>query len=134
MDNRDPAVDGLGIEITHHDDGRVSARVGVTNEMLNSHGVCHGGIIFLLADTVMDYATNGPLEADITAFAAHAEVDYVRAGRSGDTLTAMGAIRDSWGRTNLVDITVTNQDDEAVAHFRGRTRAVKAASPDRKGS
>jgi len=96
----------------------------VTGEMLNSHGVCHGGIIFLLADAVFDRVTNGAVAEDETAFAANATIDFVRAGRVGDKLTATGAAKGRWGRTTLVDVTVRNETD-VVAHFRGQTRTVK---------
>ena len=125
MEVSDPAIEHLGISIDTATDGSVSATITVAPHMLNSHGVCHGGIIFLLADAVMDYSTNGPLDDDAVSFAAHAEVDYVRAGHEGDVLTARGRIADAWGRTSLVDVTVTNQRDEVVTHFRGRTRTVR---------
>jgi len=125
MDISDPALERLGISVGREPDGLVSATMTVAADMVNSHGVCHGGISFLLADAVMDYTTNGPLDEGSVAFAAHAEVDYVRAAHVGDVLTATGQVADHWGRTNLVDVTVTNQRDEVVTHFRGRTRTVR---------
>lgn len=124
MTERDPAIESLGITVQTLDDGTVSAALVVQPDMTNRHGVCHGGILFLLADAVMDYSTNASLDSGHTSFAAHAEVDYVRAGMVDDTLTATGAAPKSWGRTNLVDVTVTNQDGAVVALFRGRTRTV----------
>lgn len=127
MQRTDPAVTQYGIEISRHGEGEdaaVIASMTVTPEMVNSHGVCHGGILFLLADAVMDYTTNGPLPDDQVAFAAHAEIDYVQAGMVDDRLTATGASVDGWGRTGLTDVTITNQRNEPVAHFRGRTRTV----------
>lgn len=119
----DPAVDRYGIKITRDGDD-VTATMTVTETMVNSHGVCHGGLLFLLADAVMDYTTNGPLDDGSIAFAGHAEIDYAQAARIGDNLTAMGDRVDGWGRTNLIDVLITNQRDEPVAHFRGRTRTV----------
>ncbi len=119
----DPAIDHFGIEISRHGDD-VTATMTVTNSMVNSHGVCHGGLLFLLADAVMDYTTNGPLDDDSVAFAGHAEIDYVQAAHTGDVLTAVGDRVDGWGRTNLIDVRITNQRNEPVAHFRGRTRTV----------
>lgn len=124
MHGSDPAVDQYGIVITHTDDD-VTATMTVTETMVNSHGVCHGGLLFLLADAVMDYTTNGPLDDNSVAFAGHAEIDYAQAARVGDELTAIGDRIDGWGRTNLIDVTVVNQRDEPVAHFRGRTRTVR---------
>lgn len=124
MSERDPAIDSLGIEVDPDSNGAVSATMLVRPDMANRHGVCHGGILFLLADTVMDYTTNASLGEGTTSFAAHAEIDFVRAGMIGDTLTATGSVTDKWGRTNLLDARITNGDGEVVAHFRGRTRTV----------
>lgn len=127
MTTRDPAIESLGIDITIDDAGTVTARLEVRPDMVNSHGVCHGGIMFLLADAVMDYTTNAGHAEGTTSFAAHAEIDYVRAGNIGDTLDATGSTRRSWGRTDLLDVTITNQHGADVAHFRGRTRTVDAS-------
>ncbi len=128
MPGSDPAVDQYGIEIDAGAD-IVTATMEITDSMLNSHGTCHGGVLFLLADAVFDYASNGPQPDDKIAFAAHAEIDFVQAGLVGDRLTATGSRVDVWGRTTLVDVTITNQRDEPVAHFRGRTRTVVKREP-----
>ena len=96
----------------------------VSENDLNSHGVCHGGIVFLLADAVFDRVTNSDLPADQVAYAAHASIDFARAGQIGDVLSARGSARDRWGRSTLVDVSVSNQDNDIVAHFRGHTRTV----------
>ena len=123
MHEPDPAIEQFGITITRDGDD-VTATMTVTDEMCNSHGVCHGGLLFLLADAVMDYATNGPLDDDSVAFAAHAEIDYVKAALMGDELTAISERVHGWGRTNLLDVMIINQRNEPIAHFRGRTRTV----------
>ena len=130
MSERDPAIESLGIEVNRDPSDPdsnevVSATLFVRPDMANRHGVCHGGVLFLLADTVMDYSTNASVGEGTTSFAAHAEIDFVRAGIVGDTLTATGSVTDTWGRTNLLDATITNQDGAIVAHFRGRTRTVE---------
>lgn len=124
MPGSDPAVDRLGIVCERRPDGAWSASMTVTENDVNSHGVCHGGIVFLLADAVFDRVTNSDLGDDRTAFAANATIEFVRAGAIGDQLTAVGSKADQWGRSTLVDIIVTNGADETVAHFRGKTRTV----------
>ncbi len=129
MSERDPAIESLGIEVTRDSSGAaanevVTATMVVRPDMANRHGVCHGGVLFLLADTVMDYSTNASMGRGVTSFASQAEIDFVEAGMVGDTLTARGSITDIWGRTNLLDARITNQDGAVVAHFRGRTRTV----------
>ena len=96
----------------------------VTDEDLNRHGVGHGGVLFLLADAVFERVTNADLPPDRVAFAAGATIDYLRPAKPGDTVTAIGAVKDTWGRTTMVDVAITNQDDDVIAHFRGQTRTV----------
>ena len=103
--------------------GRATATMTVTADMVNRHGVCHGGIIFLLADAAMDYASNH--EPDGIAYASHAEVDYAGPARIGDRLSATATASDRWGRTQLIDAVVTTGDGGVIAHFRGRTRTVR---------
>lgn len=126
MQRHDPALELLGISI-EVSGGVGTARMTVTDSMLNSHGICHGGVLFLLADAVMDYTTNDAFyrDEDVPAsFAAHAEVDYLRAAKSGDVLLATGSITERWGRSNLLDARITAEGDEQpIALFRGRTRS-----------
>lgn len=127
MTTPDPAIEQLGIELTEVSDERVVATMTAKADMANSHGVCHGGVLFLLADTTMDYLTNS---APGTHFAAHAEIDYLRPAFAGDELTATATVRERWGRATLVDCVVTKAgSDDAIAHFRGRTRAAAERKP-----
>lgn len=124
MSTSDPAVDRLGISCERQADGSWAASMTVTSDDANSHGVCHGGIVFLLADAVFDRVTNSDLDENRVSFAANASIEFVRPGTVGDTLTAIGKKAESWGRSTLVDVVVSNGADEAVAHFRGKTRTV----------
>ena len=96
----------------------------ITDDDLNRHGIGHGGVVFLLADAVFERVTNADLPEDRVAFAAGASIDYLRPALPGDNVVATGSTTDTWGRTTLVDITVTNQNGEVLAYFRGQTRTV----------
>lgn len=112
----------MGIELVHAGGGRARFEMTVREDMVNGHGMCHGGLIFLLGDTVMDYATNTGQPLSV---AVHAEIDYLRPAHVGDRLIAEGGVQDEWGRSRLVDATVTNAaTGMAIAHFRGRTREI----------
>ena len=124
MDERDQALEGFGITVSDVGSGTATAQMLVAPHMANRHGVCHGGLLFLLADAAMDYATNDAAGDDQVALAAHAEADFVKAANVGDTLTAVGTIAHSWGRSNLFDAVVSDQDGNTVVHFRGRTRTI----------
>ena len=94
----------------------------VREDMVNGHGTCHGGLIFLLGDTVMDFATN---TGQLLSVAVHAEIDYLSPAHIGDRLIAEGSVHDRWGRAQLVDATITSEETgKVIAHFRGRTREI----------
>ena len=55
---RDPAVRAFGIRIDHVAPGHARLSMPVREDMLNGHGLCHGGMIFTLADSAFAYACN----------------------------------------------------------------------------
>ena len=93
------------------------------------HGVCHGGVLFLLADTAMAHACNS---YGTSTVASGADIAFLRPASLGDELTATAAERALAGRSGLYDVTVRTGDGTAVAEFRGRTRQVPGlAAPPR---
>ena len=121
----DPSAPALGIDLIGADETGATVRMTLTPEMCNGFEIAHGGIVFLLADSAMAFASNSQ---PVPALATSAEIDWLAPCRAGDTLTATA--RRSWSsnRTALWDIDVTNQHDERVATFRGRTRQVPGAN------
>lgn len=121
----DQASTWLGIQVTHASPGRATAELAVAEHHCNGLGVCHGGFIFTLADTVMAFATNA---GGNRAFATNAEIDFVEAARVGDVLTANCERIVERGKSGISDVAVVNQDNTTIAVFRGRTLATKAPS------
>lgn len=122
----DVASAALGIELIDAGPGRASARMRLTDAMINGHGVAHGGYVFLLADTAFACACNshGPVTV-----AAGADITFVQPGRSGDVLTAEAVERTRFGRNGIYDVTVYREGDgrrEILAEFRGRSRSLAA--------
>jgi acyl-CoA thioesterase len=86
--------------------------------MANGFGITHGGMVFTLADTAFAYACN---ESDQPTVASGADITFTKASHAGDTLTATAVRRWLSGRNGIYDITVTDQNGELVAEFRGRS-------------
>ena len=116
---RDTASAALGIVISAVSPGHATATMTVTPSMVQGHGTCHGGYLFLLADTAFAFACN--TERD--AVAAGADVDFLAPVRAGDLLVAEAVERVQRGRAGLYDVTV-RRGDEVVLEFRGRSRAL----------
>ncbi|UBU19037.1 hydroxyphenylacetyl-CoA thioesterase PaaI [Nonomuraea gerenzanensis] len=118
----DTASAALGIELAELGAGRAVCRMTVTDQMINGHDLCHGGYVFLLADTAFACAcnTDGPVTV-----AAGAEIAFVSPARAGDVLVAEAAERTRYGRSGIYDVTVRRPDGQVVAEFRGRSRELK---------
>ena len=128
MSANDSASKALGIEIEIPDPGAAIARMTITESMLNGFAVCHGGHIFALADTAFAFACNA---YNRLTLAAGANIDFLRPAHVGDALVATAAERQRGGRTGVYDVQVTNQNDEEVAVFRGKSYATrKPVIPD----
>ena len=55
---RDRAAHALGIQIVRVQPGASLLTMKVRPDMVNGHHICHGGMIFSLADTAFAYACN----------------------------------------------------------------------------
>ena len=117
---RDSAARALGISITVSQPGSASARMEIIASMINGHGVCHGGYIFALADTAFAFACNAYNRVSV---AAGATIDFVRSGYEGDLLLAEASERRRGRTTGIYDVTVTNQEGQLLALFRGRSHS-----------
>lgn len=122
----DRASNHLGIEITRIDTGVAEGRMRVLPTMLNGHAICHGGYVFLFADTVFACACN--TRGTVTV-AARADVVFLRPVREGELLTAVARERVAFGRNGIYDVTVTDEAGEVVAEFRGQSSASRTPLP-----
>ena len=117
----DAASRMFGIELLGYGEGWARVQMTVRDDMVNGHGICHGGLIFTLADTAFACACNswGPVTV-----AAGADIVFVAPGRRGDQLTAEARVRDRFGRNGIYDVTVT-RGDQVIAEFRGRSHEMR---------
>lgn len=118
----DSASRGLGIEVRGVAPGRATATMTVRPDMVNGHGICHGGFLFLLADSAFAFACN---TYGATVVAAGADVTFLATVREGERLVADAVERVRRGRSGLYDVTV-RRGDEPVLEFRGRSRVLPA--------
>ena len=114
----DAASKALGIRVDVSEAGKAVACVTVREDMVNGFDVCHGGIVFTLADTAFAFACNG---YDNRTFAAAASIDFLRPARLGDELRAVAREDHRGSKTGFYTAEVRNQRDEVVAVFRGRS-------------
>jgi acyl-CoA thioesterase len=108
----------LGMVLEEIRPGYARMRMTVRKDMVNGHDLCHGGIIFALADSTFAYACNSHNHVTVAQSAA---IEFLASGRLGDVLTAVGEERHVRGRNGVYDIAVANQDGERIALFRGKS-------------
>jgi len=121
MYERDPASQRLGMTLDEIRPGYARMSMRVRQDMLNGHGTCHGGYIFMLADSAFAFACNSH---NFNTVGAGCSIDYLAPGREGDLLTAQAQEQALSGKTGVYDIVVTNQEGRKVALFRGKSHRV----------
>jgi len=118
---RDRASQALGMRIASVRPGAARVVMRVRADMLNGHGLCHGGLVFALADSAFAFACNSHNDSTVAAAAA---IDFLAAAREGDELTAEASELWRTRRNGIYEIVVANQRGERVALFRGRSYRV----------
>ena len=118
----DEASKWLGMVLAHASEGRAVMELTVAQHHCNGHGMCHGGVIFALADSAFAFACNSRNQVTV---AQHNSITYIASGRLGDRLRAEATEISLTGRSGITDVQVTNQAGTLIAEFRGLSRAIK---------
>ena len=118
----DHASQGLNMAIEHIAPGEARLSMPVEPRMVNGQGICHGGLIFTLADSAFAFACNTDGDASV---ASHCSISFVRPARLGECLVATAEERHRAGRSGIYDVRVT-AGTEVVAEFRGHCRTTGA--------
>jgi len=132
MWSQDEASRSLGMEIVDVSQGRAVLTLPVRKDMVNGQKICHGGYMFLVADSAFAFACNGYNQFTV---AQSCKIDFLAPAFEGDVLTAVAEERYREKRSGIYDCTVTNQDGTVIAEMRGNSRTVKGQHlPDIKES
>lgn len=122
MYEADACSRALGIELVEVRPGYARMRMPVRPDFLNGHQICHGGLIFTLADSSFAFACN---TYNINTVAAGCAIEFLRPVAGGDVLTAEAEEQALSGRHGIYDIRVTNQAGDLVAMFRGKSAQIR---------
>jgi acyl-CoA thioesterase len=120
----DAASSGLGMRLVSVAAGRAVLEMPVRADMVNGHGIAHGGFVFTLADSAFAFACNSRNRRTV---AQACDIVFVTPARLGDILVAEAVERASYGRNGIYDVTVRRGDNELVAEFRGRSRQINGS-------
>jgi len=123
----DNASKWLGMKVEEVRPGYARLSMIVTKNMVNGHNLCHGGLIFTLADSTFAFACNSHNQR---AVAAGASIEFLAPAFLGDVLTSEGVEQALKGRTGIYDMKVSNQKGELIALFRGKSATIKGLLVD----
>ncbi|TXH68629.1 MAG: hydroxyphenylacetyl-CoA thioesterase PaaI [Thiothrix sp.] len=124
MEANDRASRMMGITIVESVAGRSVVTMKVRDDMLNGHDVCHGGMLFTMADTAFAHACNNTNKVTL---ASGCTIDFLAPAYEGELLTASAIERSRSGRTGVYDVEIHNPEGKLVATFRGRSYQLKGS-------
>jgi acyl-CoA thioesterase len=127
MWSEDNASRGLGMSLEAVGPGTATLSMTVRPDMVNGHGLCHGGFIFTLADSAFAFACNSRNQRQV---AQHCQVSFLAPGRLGMRLTAQASERQRGERSGIYDITVRDEAGTVIAEFRGHSRSIPGTFVD----
>lgn len=119
---QDKATQGLGITLVEVHPGHARMQMTVRSDMLNGHGMCHGGFIFTLADSSFAFACNS---YNVQTVAAGCSIEFLAPAFEGEVLTASAAEQSRSGKTGVYDVAVTNPQGKKIALMRGKSHQLK---------
>ncbi|MEP5152249.1 hydroxyphenylacetyl-CoA thioesterase PaaI [Planktotalea sp.] len=122
MWSNDRASPWMGISLDAVSEGQANMQLTVQDHHCNGHGICHGGVIFTLADSAFAFACNSRNQATV---AQNNMITFVAPAKLGDVLSADARETSLSGRNGVYDVRVHNQDGGLIAEMRGLSRAIK---------
>lgn len=91
----------------------------VRENMTNGHKVCHGGVLFSLADNAFAWACNS---RNVISFAQSAAISFISPAKIGEKVTAYAHEEANEGRTGIYTVKITAEDGRTIAVFQGLSR------------
>lgn len=114
--SQDPYANLLGVKVLELRKGYAKASITVRSEMVNFHGVAHGGLIASVADVAFAAASNSH---NRKALAISLSINYRRSVNVGETVVAE-AFEESLGNTTaLYKIVVKDSNGVLIASCQG---------------
>ena len=120
MATRNPIYKHLGVEVLEAEPGRSVFAIELRDDLTNTFGSAHGGVVFTLADLTFGFTCNALGERAVTASAS---IDYL-AGSTESRLIAEAREVMRQGRNAYYDVEIRDETGKALAIVRGRMRIV----------
>ncbi len=112
----------LGIEVLKVSKSFCKLKMTVRDEMTNGFNIAHGGISYSLADSALAFAANSD---GIQSLSIETTISHTKKVMSGDRLTAETKEISKSEKNAVYSISIINQDNIKVAHFKGTVYRTK---------
>lgn len=116
MMEKDAFSKWLNVKILEIKKGYCKLSAEVHSEMLNGFDIAHGGITYSLSDSALAFASNS---YGYQCVSVETAISHLRPCRQGDVLTATCQEVHRGRSIAIYTVTVTNQDNEDISHFKG---------------
>ena len=116
MMEKDYCSQWLGIEPILLEEGHCKIKMMVRKEMLNGHGILHGGIAFTFADSAFAFASNS---YGRMAVSINGSMIYSKSAKEGEVLIAEAIALNVTYKTADFDVNVMNEAGDIYYYFRG---------------
>lgn len=116
MMEKDYCSQWMGIEPILIEEGHCKIKMTVKRDMLNGHGILHGGIAFAFADSAFAFASNS---YGRVAVSINSNIIFSKSAKEGDVLFAEAKALNVNYKTADFDVNVMNESGEIYYYFRG---------------
>lgn len=106
----------MGVSLEDIKENYCVIKMTIKKEMINGLKTVHGGVTFSFAESALAFSSLNTGEA---AVALNCTINFTKAVKLGDVLTAESIMLTSTKKTAVYDITIKNQEKVLVASFRG---------------
>jgi len=114
-----PAWAWLGLREVSSAEGEAVVEMTATEEMANSAGFVHGGMISALADSAMGRAVHTITPRVVRAMSFDLKLSFIAAAKVGETLSARGRVVHAGRRTAVTECRVEGAGGRVVAAASG---------------
>ena len=132
---RIPFIEKLGIELLRFDGGEAELAVDTADDLCNSWGVAHGGVVMTLLDVAMAHAARSPLPPDANrppeqevpegrgVATIEMKTSFMRPGQG--RLVAKAKVLHRTAATVFCEAAIVDAAGQLVAHATGTFKCLK---------
>ena len=117
--NSSPAWTWLGIREVDLNDGKAVVEMTPTEDMANTAGFVHGGMISALADSAMGRSLRTIRPGVVRSMSFDLKLSFISAAKVGETLRATGQVVHAGRRTAVTECRVEGPGRKLVATASG---------------